>query len=897
MGIVASISVGKPLFRHSDTAMTLGPASARSHFRVTSLATRTLVVVSFSLAAPPLAIAQTATWSGAVDGNYLNAGNWIGGTPPTSPTQSAIFGNEANTTIFIAAPTIANTWTFDSSYEYRGTAGLSSGGTYTVVADINFVTDTLGGGVSRAVFNSLGQFTGTVALGAQSGFTTFQYVNTTSVVGLGCQTFACRTTINITPLGGTAAHDVTVQRTDSLGNPTVTLATGSGTATLTAFPYILSGADVSVAIISNASGIAPVIFNNLVGTSSVTINGTAGLQLVGTNTYSGATSVNAGTLQLGNGGTTGSIVGNVLNNGTLAFNRSNAYQFDGVISGTGGLQQNGTGRTNLTAINTYTGNTTVNAGTLSVNGSIASSSLLTVNSDGTLGGNGSVGDTTLAGGTLAPGNSIGTMTVAGNLVFGAGSKYAVEVSPDAADRTNVTGTATLSGGTVMVTYLPGTYVPKDYLILSAGGGLAGTKFKGLEGATLPGLTSSLAYDSTNVHLVTAVDRSSLAGLNLNQQAVASTLLDYFGTHGALPAEFAGLDANELTIVSGELAAGAINAGIESADQFLGALDGQAERTAGSGQGSGTAAYAEESKPAGDERFASLGMSASHNAGQVEQVFAKRWNVWGTFYGGSEVIDGDPAVGSHKTTADTWGLVGGVSYRADETLFGIGLGGGASDFSLSDGLGDGNANTFNVGIYGRQDFGNAYVSGALAYGFHDVETDRTVFGEVLSGDFNANSYSGRGEAGYRFDTLLVAISPYAAFQATAYHLPDYTETSNGLGTFALHYDAETTTATRVELGARLEHAMALSDGGLLTLTGRAAWAINGGTDRNVGAAFQSLPGTAFTIDGAEPDSNSALLDAGAEYHAPSGFFAAATFQGEFSGNVLMYAGKLKLGFSW
>ena len=92
-------------------------------------------------------------------------------------------------------------------------------------------------------------------------------------------------------------------------------------------------------------------------------------------------------------------------------------------------------------------------------------------------------------------------------------------------------------------------------------------------------------------------------------------------------------------------------------------------------------------------------------------------------------------------------------------------------------------------------------------------------------------------------------------------------------------------------------MAVSDGGLLMLTGRAAWAITGGTDRNVGAGFQSLPGTAFTIDGAEPDRNSALLDAGVEYASPTGFFAAARFQGESSGNVQSYSGKVKLGFSW
>ncbi len=484
-------------------------------------------------------------------------------------------------------------------------------------------------------------------------------------------------------------------------------------------------------------------------------------------------------------------------------------------------------------------------------------------------------------------------------MFGAGSKYAVDVSPAAADRTNVAGTALLSGGTVVVTYLPGTFVAKDYTILNAAGGFAGTTFAGLDAASLPGLTTRLVYDPTDVHLVTAADETAPAfgALNRNQRAVAGTLLDYFDVNGALPAEFAALNAEGLTVVSGELAAAGLTAGLDSADQFLKALDGQLETGAGLPvQGGAAAAYADDAKPASDERFALLGHSAGHDADQVQSVFARRWNVWGTAYGGSEETGGDPAVGSHDTTADVWGLVGGLSYHVDDTLVGFGLGGGWSHFSLSDGLGSGSANTFNAGLYGRQGFGNAYVSGALAYGFNDVDTQRTVFGDVLNADFDANSYSGRAEAGYRFEAPVAAIAPYAAFQATAYHLPGYSETSSG-SPFALHYDSDTTTATRVELGARLEHALALSDGGLLTLTGRAAWAINGGTDRNVGAAFQSLPGTAFTIDGAEPDRNALLLDAGAGYRAPSGIFAAATFEGEFSGNVKSYAGKVKVGYSW
>jgi autotransporter-associated beta strand protein len=125
----------------------------------------------------------------------------------------------------------------------------------------------------------------------------------------------------------------------------------------------------------------------------------------------------------------------------LVFNRSDTYTFDGAISGPGQVVQFGTGKTVLKAVNTYTGPTFVNGGTLSVNGSIASSPVF-VNFGGTLGGNGTVGPTTvLAGGTLSPGNSVGTLTVNGNLVFTAASLYMVEVEGNTADRTNASGTA------------------------------------------------------------------------------------------------------------------------------------------------------------------------------------------------------------------------------------------------------------------------------------------------------------------------------------------------------------------------------------------------------------------------------------------------------------------------
>jgi autotransporter-associated beta strand protein len=121
------------------------------------------------------------------------------------------------------------------------------------------------------------------------------------------------------------------------------------------------------------------------------------------NTYTGATTISAGSLQLGNGGTTGALTGTtgITNNANLTINRSDAFtqatDLNGqAITGTGSFTQAGSGTTTLTAANTYSGPTTISAGTLEVNnttGSGTGSGTVTVN--GTLAGQGSI--TTSAG--------------------------------------------------------------------------------------------------------------------------------------------------------------------------------------------------------------------------------------------------------------------------------------------------------------------------------------------------------------------------------------------------------------------------------------------------------------------------------------------------------------------
>lgn len=127
----------------------------------------------------------------------------------------------------------------------------------------------------------------------------------------------------------------------------------------------------------------------------------------------------------------------------------------------------------LTGISSFTGATTVNAGTLLVNGSTASSSLTTVNAGATLGGGGTVG-TTVVDGTLSPGNSPGMLTVAGNLTLNAGSTSIFELGvPGTAggasnDLVKVNGDLAL-GGTLQTPNAVSGY----YRLFDVGGAVSG----------------------------------------------------------------------------------------------------------------------------------------------------------------------------------------------------------------------------------------------------------------------------------------------------------------------------------------------------------------------------------------------------------------------------------------
>ncbi len=105
--------------------------------------------------------------------------------------------------------------------------------------------------------------------------------------------------------------------------------------------------------------------NPISGFGEIVKDGPGTQILSGTNTFSGDITIQAGILQVGNGGTTGTLGTSwVINNASLAFNRSNAFTFNGVIEGTGTVTQAGTGAVTFSGANTYSGGTTINPGSI-----------------------------------------------------------------------------------------------------------------------------------------------------------------------------------------------------------------------------------------------------------------------------------------------------------------------------------------------------------------------------------------------------------------------------------------------------------------------------------------------------------------------------------------------------
>ncbi|HEY8336622.1 MAG TPA: autotransporter domain-containing protein [Tardiphaga sp.] len=662
--------------------------------------------------------------------------------------------------------------------------------------------------------------------------------------------------------------------------------------------------------------------------------GPGSLVLTGTNTYTGATIVAGGTLALSGTGsiaassgvnigsgatfdisatsagatiaTLDGVAGGTVALGSQTLTLSNASTtFGGVIAGSGGLTQ-AAGQETLTGANTYTGATTINGGTLFIGGSIAGSPT-TVGSGGTLSGTGTVGNVTVAGGgMLAPGSGVAgtTLNVAGNLAFQSGALYQVQVNPLTASSTIVSGSTALAG-TVQAFFAAGSYVGKNYTIVTAAS--RSGSFEGLTTSGLPtGFSASLDYSTPNsVTLDLQAGLQQVGDLAGNRKNVAGALDSYFNNGGALPPGFVALFgltgsnlATALGQLSGEPATGGQQGAFQMTSGFLGLMTDPFVDGRGGAAGSGALGFAPE-RAALPPDIASAYAAVTKAPSPTAPSFEPRWSLWGSAYGGSNRTSGDIAVGSSDLSARTGGFAAGADYQlSPSTVVGFALAGGQSSWSLAQGLGGGRSDSFQAGIHGRTTSGPAYLAASFAFANHWMSTDRTSFAsDRLTASFNAQSYGGRLEAGYRIASSFAAVTPYAAVNAQLFDTPSYRENDLTGGGFGLSYAGRSATDTRGEAGARFDRSVAINASSRLTLRAKLAYAHDWVSDPSLTATFQALPGASFVVSGGAAPRDSALASVGAEWRFANGFALGVKFDGEFASRSQTYAGTGTVRYAW
>ncbi|HEX7921922.1 MAG TPA: autotransporter-associated beta strand repeat-containing protein [Bradyrhizobium sp.] len=658
---------------------------------------------------------------------------------------------------------------------------------------------------------------------------------------------------------------------------------------------------------------------NISGSGAFAQRGIGATILTGTNTYTGGTTIAQGMLQLGDGGTTGSITGDVVNNGTLAFNRVDAVGFTGAISGTGTVVKLGLGTLTLNGQSTYTGATFVDAGKLVVgddtHGGASLASTVTVNNGGTLGGIGTVGGiTAYTGGIVAPGNSIGTLNVAGNVSFAAGSIYQVEANAAGqSDKIAASGTATLAGGNVLALAQTGTYAPQTvYTILTANGGVSGT-FSNVT-SSLVFLTPSLSYDANDVFLTLARNNTSLASVadTPNQIAVAGAL-DASGQQRdplmiAVLNQSAAGARQAFDALSGEVHASAQTAMLDDSrylrDAVLGRLrqssfadsaGPMAALSAGGPQlaamdsmaASSALAYANTSRPG----FPIKAPPLARPAPLPDTTFwAQGVGAWGRLNG-----DGNAA----GMTRDLAGFFSGVDRRfAPNWIAGIAGGYTSSSLRIGDRSSSADIETAHLAGYVGASYGAFNLRGGAGASFSTLDTSRSIifpgFLDSARARYDATTAQAFGEVGYGVNLGKVAVEPFAGLAWAHLDTDGFAETG-GSGAAALRGAGGNQDVGYSSLGARIATSFALTGGMQLTPRASVAWQYAfGDVTPTAALAFQNL-GTGFTVAGVPLARNAALVEGGLDLRVTPQASVGIAYVGQLADRVQDHS--IKASFSW
>ncbi|MFK0166502.1 autotransporter domain-containing protein [Rhizobium sp. NPDC090279] len=583
-------------------------------------------------------------------------------------------------------------------------------------------------------------------------------------------------------------------------------------------------------------------------------------------TATGAATLDVDTIHFGSG------------NGSLVFNFGGTPQTLGAtIDGSGSIYV-ASGNVTLTGNSgAFSGVTSISGGSLVVDGTLGGS--INLSGYGLLGGTGTIGSTVVgAGATLSPGdNGIGTLTVDGNLTTQSGSTVLVESNGTSTDRIDVTGTASLNGGTLSLVG-SGLKAFANYTILSATGGVSGG-FDTIQ-SNYAFVTPVLDYSGGTLDLTLERNGTSFAaaGTNANQRAAARGI-ESLGASNSLYDAVVVLSMNEASGALQQLAGGVHTSvlGI-SFDNSRFVRDAAIDRLRR--LQSGVAASGKQARVSGDVGLA-YADGDQHQATAPEKaidgILADPANglpsFWSAPYGGWTSSD--------NGSSSTGGVLFGFDTALSDSDWRIGAlaGYGRSQFSQSDVSAHADADNYDVGLYAGKKWGALALRLGGTYGLQSISTLRTIdfsgYADALRADYHAYTAQVFGELAYDISLGDTQLEPYANVTFTDVRASAFSERG---GAAALSGSADQSAVTFATFGVRAERDIGLSDMPA-KLYGALGWQHAFG-DLDISSRMAFAGGDVFTEGGTVVDRDSLVVDAGFDIALSQQISLALDYNGSF-----------------
>ncbi|EEJ8282788.1 autotransporter outer membrane beta-barrel domain-containing protein [Salmonella enterica] len=545
------------------------------------------------------------------------------------------------------------------------------------------------------------------------------------------------------------------------------------------------------------------------------------------------------------------------------------------IGGHGGLTKEGAGTLVMTGASTYAGPTLVNKGKLAINGSVVSD--VSVQRDGILGGNGTLGSLTARrGGTVAPGNSIGIMNVSGDVSFEPGSRYEVEVGTNGqSDKIQSYGAATLGGGEVAVALenrnnlltqreVP-TLLDQQYIILSAQQGISG-HFDTIMPNYLF-LDTGLSYQWNEVSL--NVGRNDTSFVNVakspNELAVASAANMLAAGNpvyeSILHSKTAGEARQAFRQLSGQIHADIVSALLNDSRYLRDTLNDrlrQAEGLAGS-----------------------------------SAVKADEGGAWAQLVGAWNHATGNGDTTGYQTS--TYGVLTGLDSAVDEWRLGIVTGYTSSSLHGAFGSKAGSDN-YHLAIYGGRRSGALGFRGGVGHIWHRIDTNRVVSYGIQS-DHNTAKYSAHtgqlfAEAGYSVNTDWLNLEPFVNLAYAGFWNNSIAERG---GAAALRGDKQHKDITVSTLGLRADTEWHLNQRTAIAFRSELGWQhLYGSQERGTKLRFTGADAQ-FNVNTVPVSRDGMVLKAGAEATVNKNITVSMGYSGLLSQNH--QDNSVNVGFTW